>query len=241
MSTAGIDIEWIVREVVRRLREQASVESHTNGHRSEKPTAATRHIAGQLTVDDRVVTLATLEKRLEGIQQLHVSPKAIVTPAVRDELKDRNISLVRGGKSDATVSTKEHSTPSTVIGLAIDNFDAGALAKMLGGTPSVVNHPPQRLADLVGEVSGKVAGGTLGVVLAEAPAAAVVMANRHAGVRAAYGFNFPAVRRAVSEVGANLLVLQPAGKSLAELAGMIGEFTRGGERSCPESLRTQIH
>jgi hypothetical protein len=34
-------------------------------------------------------------------------------------------------------------------------------------------------------------------------------------------------------VGANLLILNPMGRTLADLAGTIREFVRGGARGCP--------
>jgi len=49
----------------------------------------------ELAVTDRVVTLRSLEGRLTNIAKLIVPPRAVVTPAVRDELKQRKIELVR--------------------------------------------------------------------------------------------------------------------------------------------------
>jgi hypothetical protein len=75
------DIERIVQEVVRRLLSLGM-------QVTAKPQST-------LTIDDRVVSLTTLEGRLEGVQQLMVEPKAVVTPSVRDELRARKIELVR--------------------------------------------------------------------------------------------------------------------------------------------------
>ena len=75
------DIERIVQEVVRRLLSLGM--------------QVTANPQSTLTIDERVVSLATLQGKLEGIQQLQVEPKAVVTPSVRDELRQRKIELVR--------------------------------------------------------------------------------------------------------------------------------------------------
>jgi len=87
--------DQIVDEVLRRLRadtqpvETAPVETAP---------------AGRLVIDDRVVSLAVLEGRLEGIREVHVAKRSVVTPAVKDELRQRGITL-RRSTEDKTIST----------------------------------------------------------------------------------------------------------------------------------------
>ncbi len=80
MRISDAEIERIVREVIRRL---TSV-----GVQIDKASST-------LKIDKRLVTLATIEGQLEGIQKLVVLPKAVVTPSVRDELRDKKVELVR--------------------------------------------------------------------------------------------------------------------------------------------------
>ena len=77
-------IERVVQEVIRRLVEQGVV---------IRP--ATNMDDTELAVRDKVVTLASLEGRLAGVKRVVVAGRSIVTPAVRDELNDRSIELVR--------------------------------------------------------------------------------------------------------------------------------------------------
>lgn len=72
-------VEFIVREVIRRLTSAA-------------PAAAS---SGELTVGERLITLATLHGKLDGVARVCVSKRAVVTPAVRDELSKRQIELKR--------------------------------------------------------------------------------------------------------------------------------------------------
>jgi hypothetical protein len=80
-------VEWIVSEVVRRLMLQAANERVAVGERSST--------TAELTIDSKLVTMRTIEGKLTGINQLRVPARAIVTPAAKDELKQRQITLVR--------------------------------------------------------------------------------------------------------------------------------------------------
>ncbi|MAV37521.1 MAG: hypothetical protein CMJ59_18935 [Planctomycetaceae bacterium] len=77
-------IETIVAEVVRRLLAKGIGVSAVD-------------VTGKcdLQLDDSVVALATLSGRLDGVSRLVVKTDAVVTPSVRDELRQRNIALVR--------------------------------------------------------------------------------------------------------------------------------------------------
>ena len=80
-------IELVVREVIRRLT--------ADGRFSLAGTAATAS-PRELQISERLVTLATLNGRLDGVSRVIVPRRAVVTPAARDELKQRRIELQRG-------------------------------------------------------------------------------------------------------------------------------------------------
>jgi hypothetical protein len=84
MTFSEEQIEWIVAEVIRRLR-LLGASADANG-------APQSNV--ELCVNERVVTLRTIEGRLASVRRLVVVPRAIVTPAVKDELKARNVELV---------------------------------------------------------------------------------------------------------------------------------------------------
>ena len=88
-------LEWIVREVVRRLRIQNEtlrsplLGGEGPGERGEAPRDA------HITLTQNLITTATLEHKLGGVTRISVPRKAVVTPAARDLLKERNIELTR--------------------------------------------------------------------------------------------------------------------------------------------------
>jgi len=78
MDSKTLDIDRIVCEIVRRLRAEME----------DQPVAA-------LTLDGRVITMSELKGKLEGVRQLIVQCRAILTPSVRDELREKKIEIVR--------------------------------------------------------------------------------------------------------------------------------------------------
>lgn len=83
MKLSQAQLEWIVQEVVRRLQ-------------AANDNRATQIVASRLSLSERLVTTETLRDKLEGIQQVDTIPGAIVTPAVVDMLREKQITLVRG-------------------------------------------------------------------------------------------------------------------------------------------------
>lgn len=86
MTLPPEQIDWIVREVIRRLQQQGVA-------LGEAPAAS----GNELALSERVVTTATLERSLSGVALVRVAKGAVVTPAARDLLKEHNIRLVREG------------------------------------------------------------------------------------------------------------------------------------------------
>lgn len=83
MASQHLDTELferIVQEVIRRLVARG-VDVGTPGNK-------------QLAVSERVITLATLDGKLDGVETVSVQKRAVVTPAVKDELNRRKIRLV---------------------------------------------------------------------------------------------------------------------------------------------------
>ena len=85
MTLSEEQIEWIVVEVLRRL---GVVSGRVAGdERSSSPV-------GDLSIQERVVTLRSIEGRMANVKRIVVQARAVVTPAVKDELKQRKIELI---------------------------------------------------------------------------------------------------------------------------------------------------
>jgi hypothetical protein len=261
MAELSVDIERIVQEVLRELRQAgatglpsspaagagaagsattgatAGLPSSAVGARPDKPSAAAQ--PGQLTVSGRVVTLSALDGRLAGVHQVVVSPQAIVTPAVRDELRRRNVAL-----RFAATPAPGAASPATLLALVVhrDAGDAAPLVAALSGEPVVVRQEnldcviaaSQRLAGVAA------AGNGLGLLLTRYTSAAICLANRLQGVRAVLATDVAPTAAAAAAIGANVLVADPKLLGYGRLKRIVLDYCRAGVRPCPRVFEKEL-
>ncbi|MBA2117908.1 hypothetical protein [Bremerella alba] len=182
------DIERIVRMVVERLmRDGAS-----------SPQAATESV-GELRLDVKLVTVETLKNTLnESITVLCVPTKAVVTPAVKDELKQRGVELRR---IDQTDCGQKQQTPAVVNAAKLSISGAW---QSTARTDQVGN-----LSQAVERAIATAKSDQMVVLLSEQPELAVAAANRTNGVRAMVACGSHNWQAAVKSLGANLVVCNP--------------------------------
>lgn len=190
-------IDTLVRQVLARL-EQAGA----NGSAGD-PQAHT----SDLIVDGRLVTLDALEGKLSDKQRVVVGQRAVVTPAVHDELRDRQIELVRCNRHAADSAQKELNAAEKLIVGAPDRTLAIAAVRSLEEKHSIV--AATNMAELVRELGRRIANSSdaRGVLLTEQPVAALCLANRHRQIRAAAAVDQATVFEAARTISANLFVV----------------------------------
>ncbi len=244
------DIDRIVREVLAELGLSASppcacsaaddvsaADAVASASRPAEPPAPPRS-AGDVVVADRVVTLAGIGERLSSARRLVVPPRAVVTPAVRDELLRRNVTLVVEENS-AIATTTGGKLALTVLGSRID---PKPLADELGREGMTVE--VQRFDCLIratDDMARRLAGaGTAGVLLANYGAVAMCLANRHRGVRAILASDESRTATDAVSVGANVLVVEPRRTAPEVMRQIVTAFCRQGPGECPEELRDRL-
>lgn len=243
MTVPSIDIDRVVREVLAQmgLAPQGDGAPEPADSKEGLPASPAAPEDGSLVISARVVTLGDLGGlggRLDRLRRVIVSPGAVVTPAVRDELQRKNISLV----FDRQQPEPTAGAARLVLVAVGESFDpAGLVAALRNEGFDVDARRSDCLVATSDELARELAGGkTLGVMLTSQPAMGVCLANRLAGVRAVWGGDAAETLRGIEAVGANLLVVAPRRKTFFELKRMIGEFGRGGVRPCPELLRERL-
>ncbi len=102
------EIEQIIRQVLERLSAAGDLVAGID--------QITAPMASELVIEERVVTLAQVDGKLQGKQRVRVPSRAVVTPAVSDLLRSKKIELVRGGTSSQQASS--HRAPVLVCGTA---------------------------------------------------------------------------------------------------------------------------
>jgi hypothetical protein len=206
---------------------------------SATPTPPSAAANGQLVMTGRVVTLSALDGRWAGIRQLVVPPGAIVTPAVRDELRRRNVAL-----GFAASPANEAPTKTLLLTLVAHAGvgDPAELLAALAGTSVVVRQ--ENLDCLIAaceRLAGLVAGGKgLGLLLTRHTPAAICLANRHQGVRAVLAADVMETIAAVKAIGANLLVADPTTLGAGRLKRVVLDYCRVGVRPCPRVLEKEL-
>jgi hypothetical protein len=233
------DIEWIVAEVMRRLLDLRA-ESEPTATNKPRETVAVKTKPpqkkpspppGQLRIDQRVITTALLDGRLDGVRQVVVPPRAVVTPAVRDALRKKRITIVNG--------TNQVETASVSTGYILGVVDSGgkfaaAAAAISGELGDITRLDNDCVIKAVRSVGHEVAAGRgAGVVITARPSVALCLANRQNGVRAAWAVSAAAVQEAMRHVGANLLIVDPTAHGVYELRVMAREFAKGNH-ACPQ-------
>ena len=163
LSLNNTEIERIVRLVVDRLvREGAAARA--------VPAKAAPAPVGELRLDARLVTLEALDGKLNpNIKTLSVPTKAVVTPAVRDELKERGIEWRR---ADQAVTTPSRQRPTVIV--ATKQSVSGAWTS--GGGESVGSLPTG-----VDRATALAKTDQMAVLLCEQPEVAACAANRQNG------------------------------------------------------------
>jgi hypothetical protein len=223
-------IERIVHEVMRRLLSMnnpaeagrpSSVTSTVTGSGGNGSTAAA---AQTLRVADRVVTMARLSGQLNGITQVEVSPGAIVTPLVVDELREQGIRLERAPAARAR-NPKAADAPPLV--LMADAAQARRVTPLLEQLAVNWHHlPASDAADQTAELptSGRT------IVLTADWARVVCQANRRPQLRAAVVCSTATVQQACRQTDPNVLVIDATPLSDTQLHEVIRQYVRG-ERS----------
>lgn len=234
MAVAAEEIERLVREAI---AGGATNAEQIVGKVLAK-VQARNATQGVLTISARVVTLAELEGRLEGIKQLVAPAGAVITPAVRDVLRQRQIDVGYA----VPAKTALRARLPLAVGTAETNYDAANLIQAIVREGTTVERLAKTgLVQVVRELGDEAAkGGKLGLLLTSEAAAALCLANRRPGVRAVAATSVVATLRAVRSVGANMLVVDPAGRGAFEMQRIVSQFVAGGPYACPAEYAKEL-
>jgi hypothetical protein len=233
MSDAPLDIDAIVREVLRRLRADApstNGPSQTAVAPDDAPAAAK---PGELVWSEKVVSWSQLQDRLKGVRHIIVPRGAVVTPSVRDELRRRNVSL-----SYQCAPAQSASSSNVLLVIVESCCEAGQLIGALDATAGAQLFEASSLRQATQAVVRHLTcSDNCAVVLTTAPAATACVMNRTHSARAAVASSDDSVREAVQTLGANVLAVNPSGNGLYAVRRWVLDFVRSGPKTCPVALQ----
>ncbi len=190
---------------------------------------------GDLIIDDAVISAGILADRVANMRRVLIGARAVVTPSARDLLKEKNITLVRALKAMPSNSVR------VILAVADSKIDASSIVRSLQQHVSVDQLSAVGLVEAVTALADQLSkNGTTGVLLTANVAAALCIANRRHGVRAATASNRGELNDVLRSVGANLLIVDSLRRSPAELQRIIEAFAAAPSHECPAELKAAL-
>ncbi|MFN3194146.1 MAG: hypothetical protein ACE361_26795 [Aureliella sp.] len=203
MSMSAAEIEAIVRVVLQRVRSLprgADAKPFAAGQRTAAATSALLDAAGELKIDDRVVSLECVSGRLDGITTLSVSPGAVITPAVHDELRSRKIRIRRFQPVKQTSTVADRS--SSLLCVAAAEWQGTLLPSM-----EFITATSNCSAD-TGRVAAHInSGGQAAIWCSKTPFAALRTATKNAALVPIQLHRLQDFARAHQEASPNVVIL----------------------------------
>jgi hypothetical protein len=243
------DIEQIVEEVVRRLKAAMATASlrdvAAESNAPKQPTLSLAAMGGTsgralmpvkisssprttdvLVTHDRLLTLSTLDGKLDGLRRLVAPSKAIVTPSLLEELSRRGIELDRGGNG----------LPRAEARVSAIRFDAEQMPK-LSGLGLAEEIAVSSAAELVERVTAQLKHGQRRVlVITPRTEVALCVLNRSQAIRAALASNVDSVRSATKAIAANVIVVQPAHLGRTQFAAIVRAIENEATNDVPKEI-----
>ncbi len=234
MSDSALDIESVVREVIRRLTNGGNGRDTGVGADEGQNTDA-----GTMRLTEQVVSLAQLEGRLDCVSRLVVPSHAVVTPAVSDELRKNGITLQRDCERTEAIGEID-SRWRILVGGHETGFDWRALsAAKPSNRYDFELIEPVKLELLLDEIETRLhAPCTLGLIVSSAPHVVACQANRNSAFRAAVVCDAREAAEARQTLDANLLAVGDT--SVYRLLQIVSSAvrTKGGK---VERCVTRVH
>jgi hypothetical protein len=202
MNLTATQIEDIVRVVVQRLRAGVVAPSvPMTPIQTPAPIKTPESSSGDVHLSDRVITLESLQGQL-GAKTIVVHPKAVVTPAVKDLLRQQNIRLVRQLPTENAQATR----PAPLL-LVTNEAQHSAMSKRVC-SQQATTIAASNAASAVSAIDQHLANGSSGAVwCSDTPFASVAATFGHASLRAMQLFNLQDLPRAIEQAQPNVLIL----------------------------------
>jgi hypothetical protein len=233
-----------------KVGEKAAPEPPSSGpakapEQNEKEKVSADEKERELRVDSRVVTLTELGEELTAARRLIVPAKAVVTPAVRDVLRKKRIELrfqndlPEDGHSGR--SEESRSVARLLMAAHARELPGAAALESVERLGPIDTRADRCLIGLVRWIAETLREQpAVGVILTEAIAAAICLANRQGGVRAVGASEVRPMIQAAKSVGANVLVFDPAKVGNYRLKVLLQEFRKIGPLECPTVFQDEL-
>ena len=192
---------------------------------------------GELLLRKRVITLSDVAEYLPKLRRLVIPARAILSPAVLDELTQRSVTVEC--IEDDSPALPGTPTFAEKVQIAIEvvsrRFQPAELLAQLSreGIKARAEQGECLVAATKRLAQAIPADCSLGAVLTRHPALAICLANRYPSLRATWANSVPEMLDHVQDVGANVLVLEIGKATLWHLTQILARFVRLGPQPPP--------
>lgn len=246
MQPTPAELERIVEAVLARVSAavpspsrgagDSAVASVASSSQSDAPSSK----PDELILKDRVVTLSTVESKLANIRSVLVHPRAIVTPAVNDLLRQRSISLIRRADGLGSAVTASRATTDTQSGGA-NSADKNRLAPVLvcgsavwfaSLTKQLCPKQSTVAAGADSDVLGMIEhhfrlGGRKSLWISPAPFAAAVMSQRASSRAIAHVPSMLELSVAIQQAQPDVIIIDSHKWTVAAVGNLVRQWLRG--------------
>ena len=224
------EINRIVQVVVQRLQQKQLVSEQVASRTSPVGHSPTGLAAGRMSTavtDCRLITTATLNECVNRAARLQVPLGAVITPAARDWLSERNIQLIFGERSPKSThachvgwvylakwrTNRNLTDLHSVLSREFTRFDwcgdGDAMLTIPQAVQAVDGDPEPRAVLFTGQTC-----------------VALCRLNKHGHVRASLGTDLEAVREAIELLDNNVLVLDPTRHGTYALRNLVSTYAK---------------
>jgi hypothetical protein len=204
--TTNAEIESIVRRVLAGMLAGGSFAASAS-------TNVVTDATSVLRLHGKLITLASLPKDLTGIREIHVSARAVVTPAVQDLLRNAKTTIVRLTSSTAPQNvTTNHSNvnvpsvqPLIITGSA--SFLPAIMKSICPRQAQTLPRSPDDASALGEAAKGLRNGHRAAVIIGSCAHAIAWQAGRDEKLRPVVVSQWPQLAETLAEVPTNLVIL----------------------------------
>lgn len=181
-----------------------------------------------LRLNDKLVTIASLDGKLSGIKKIQIARKTVVTPAVHDHLRKQNILLEVVAETPGIAETNQTIAFDAPVWVALHHLkkEPSSLLEFLEKQWKLDRESFRCIIKTVQAAvdQQKRFPELRMIILTSLTAPALCLANRHHELRAILGQNTNQIPRDTKAVGANMLVLDPTIGSAYQLQDFARTF-----------------
>ncbi|MGL4595776.1 MAG: hypothetical protein ACRCUY_13720 [Thermoguttaceae bacterium] len=198
-------------------------DNNTKKNKNEITLLEKTQLSGELDghfIANRVISLSDIQERMGRATHLFISPKAILTPSARDEIRRKNISVaVRIPTTETKTTWFAVHEPATFSEQILKQFTKKINCE---NKKPVIYSTLEQLFDAA--VTQTHIGTKSLITLTHQVAKAAQMGNQNKSIRAILGFDAMFVAEDAREINANMLIIHPKRQSETKIVEIIQEF-----------------